>query len=745
MRRTTTILLLAVALGASGLAAGAGPARPLSLLEGRVAAVAADGTLVLEDGTRVTAGGRLEGPVEPGSVVRAVGRLGGDGLVPLRLEIEAPRSRSLPEAGPARIEGAVERRRRDRSLAWVAVVHGAMEMEVTGVVLSVDAVGFELRDEESGMSWRVGVTAATQWIGISGLDALAEGDRVRVRGSAEDHTITAESVELLGGDDGDGDGGGGGGDGGCCGGHEAHHESEGWVEALLPPDRFRLDDGRTYRVTAATVWDPAIGGYTGLQEGDFVEVRAGYRAGELVASEVRLEGERGGTHRESLTGAVASVSATGLVLEDGTAVAFGPRTEFEGDAERWSDLAPGWWVRVEAVRMMTSDRWLALEVLADDRTPPTVEGESFEPHRALVVLVEGASAQAVAGRHGATVAGSISGGVALLEWARELDDALLAELENDPDVVAVEPNYLFRDPESERKRYPIVDRSATTADFTGQPAVAVAGVTGVAVPASGSGIVVAVMDTGVDPLHPALRGRLGEPGLDVVDGDLEPWETRDGLDEDGDGDVDEAAGHGTFVASVVGLVAPGATIVPYRVLDDDGGGTAYGLALALADAIRRHVDVINLSLAYRTPSRAVDALLAEAERRGIVVVASAGNDGAPELPYPASDGHTLAVTALAADGSGLAAFANTGPSPILAAPGEDVFGALDGRQWGTSSGSSMAAPFVSGAAALLLELDPRLDPGVVRDVLVQTARAIADGGATDGALDVAAAVAVAAP
>jgi subtilisin family serine protease len=251
-----------------------------------------------------------------------------------------------------------------------------------------------------------------------------------------------------------------------------------------------------------------------------------------------------------------------------------------------------------------------------------------------------------------------------------------------------------------------------------------------------------VIDTGVDPLHPVLRRRLVHGGLDLVDGDLHPWEERDGIDDDGDGDIDEATGHGTFVASIVAIAAPGASILPYRVLDDDGGGTAYDLALALADAIQRRVDVINLSLVYRERSTVVDLLLERAAEHGIVVVTSAGNDGLDTIPFPASDGHTIAVAALGEDGLTLADFTNRSESVDVVAPGENVYGGLDQQEFGTSSGSSMAAPFASATAAILLSADPGLDPLLVRNALRQSGVPIQDGGWTGQVLDMAAAAAL---
>lgn len=236
-----------------------------------------------------------------------------------------------------------------------------------------------------------------------------------------------------------------------------------------------------------------------------------------------------------------------------------------------------------------------------------------------------------------------------------------------------------------------------------------------------------LLDTGLDPTHPELAGRVLAGGLDLVDGDLEPWETRDGLDQDGDGDVDEAAGHGTFVASIVALGAPSAALLPYRVLDDDGGGTAFDLAVSLADAIERRVDVVNLSLVYHRRSTAVDLLLERAAAAGVVVVASAGNDAATVLPFPASDRHVVAVTALAGAGAALTDFANRAPKAWLAAPGEEILGAVDGGGYGRWSGTSMASPFVTAVTALMLDADEHLDPTLLAEALRQGGAALTDG------------------
>jgi|GEM_PF-2409054 len=595
------------------------------------------------------------------------------------------------------------------------------ETRLRGAIVAFMPDGLEM--DSGGTVFEVVVTGQTELHNFGSLDELAIGDEIEARGTLAGLVLTATRLELL--------------EGGI------DFEFSGLLTMLLPPDRFVMDDGRIYTVDPSTFFDPALGGYSGLAVGQYLEVKArrGPSGSNLVV-EVEYEGDmQSGQGYRELDGVVLSIGATELQLEGGATATITPSTEFKGDADSWQDVVPGWWAEVyvllDDLGMLT-----ALEVRTDDRESATTGGQDFEPQQALVVPVPGASVDAIAARFGAQVVGRVGGLGALLWFPEELSDDLLAALTADPEVAAVEPNYHFQDPESVRRRYPTVDRTPTSEKLVGQPAVHQVKLPAAQQLADGGGVVVAVIDTGVDPLHPALRRKLLPGGLDLVDGDLSPWEERDQVDNDGDGDVDEAAGHGTFVASLVGLAAPAATILPYRVLDDEGAGTAYNLALAVADAIERRVDVINLSLVYRERSSAVDLLLERAGELGIVVVASAGNDASTVVPFPASDSNVLAVAAIGEDGLSLAPFTNRSHLVHLAAPGETVYGALDEQSFGTWSGSSMAAPFVAGTAALLLSADPGLDPLLVRNALEQSGVAVTDGDWTGTMLDAYAALAL---
>jgi len=501
--------------------------------------------------------------------------------------------------------------------------------------------------------------------------------------------------------------------------HELRFTRHGRVQQLSPPDAVVLDDGRRYVLDRHTILVGGIRSWRDIEVGAFVRiVAARVPGGGYVARLVADMGEaaQGAGYRQ-VEGEVRAVGERLLWIEGGPVVGLTPETRYQGDADRRQDLLPGWRVRVNAFETRTGDL-LALVIRADDRADRTIEGHEFVPHEALLVTVPGTDSAGLARELGAAVISEIPEVAVLMRWQEDLTDDLLERVADHPAVVAVEPNFTFRDPETVRRRYPIVDLRPSGDDYLHQAATSVINLDAASHSSSGDSVVVAVLDTGVDPSHHVLRNHLLDGGLDLVDGDSEPWDEPDWSDNDDDGDIDEALGHGTFVASMVALVAPRASILPYRVLDSDGGGTAFNVAVALADAIARDVDVVNLSFTYRERSEVVDTLLEKAANLNVVVVAAAGNDETDVLPFPASDGNVIAVTALATSGEALAAFANRSDAVILCAPGEELYGALDSGQLGTWGGTSFSAPLVAGVAALLRATDPEPDPELVEQAML---------------------------
>ncbi|WP_406367454.1 type VII secretion-associated serine protease mycosin [Streptomyces sp. NBC_01546] len=273
----------------------------------------------------------------------------------------------------------------------------------------------------------------------------------------------------------------------------------------------------------------------------------------------------------------------------------------------------------------------------------------------------------------------------------------------------------------------------------------------------GDGVTVAVLDTGVDDSHPDLAGRVLE-GHDLI-----------GM---GAGRGDRAwARHGTAMASIIaghghgsgqGVlgIAPQAKILPIRVILEEGDpGRAQARDSkggALADGIRwaadHGADVINLSLGDDSDSAHHEAGEDEAVQyaltKGVVVVASAGNGGesGDRVSYPAAYPGVIAVTAVDRRGN-KAKFSTRNWYATVSAPGVDVVIADPDRSYYEGWGTSAAAAFVSGAAALVKAAHPDLSPAQIKKLLEDTASDSPAGGRDDarghGMVDPAAALQVA--
>ena len=252
--------------------------------------------------------------------------------------------------------------------------------------------------------------------------------------------------------------------------------------------------------------------------------------------------------------------------------------------------------------------------------------------------------------------------------------------------------------------------------------------------ASGHGMIVAVLDGGFNLDHPALQDRLMPYSWDTIDHDADAHDTGNGVDDNGDGVVDGAVGHGTFVAGMVLVAAPDARILPVRVRNDEGFGPNIAISEGIYWAVDQGAHVINLSLATGyNEMGGLGGALSYAMDRGVIVVAAAGNTGATFLSDMASTKKVLAVGAVDADDQ-IAPFSNYVTSNkagyrILFAPGVDLVGptgTTDGDEWGVWSGTSFSAGLVSGACALAKQLHGDWMHGRVLDHVEASVDSITD-------------------
>jgi type VII secretion-associated serine protease mycosin len=233
----------------------------------------------------------------------------------------------------------------------------------------------------------------------------------------------------------------------------------------------------------------------------------------------------------------------------------------------------------------------------------------------------------------------------------------------------------------------------------------------------GSGIVVAVVDTGVDLNHPDLAGRLVH-GTDIVN--------HDGTPQD---DV----GHGTMVAGIIAAdrnnhrgiagIAPLAKVMPVKVLGKNGVGDDGDIATGITWATDHGANVINLSLGGPLDDDALRAAVAYAISHNVVVVAAAGNDGAETVEYPAAYPDVIAVSATGHTGA-LTSFSSWGSRIDIAAPGLDITSTALGtsEKYDVESGTSFSSPIVAGVAALVRARYPAYTNAQVRARLLATAR-----------------------
>lgn len=218
----------------------------------------------------------------------------------------------------------------------------------------------------------------------------------------------------------------------------------------------------------------------------------------------------------------------------------------------------------------------------------------------------------------------------------------------------------------------------------------------------GGGMIVAVIDTGIDLAHPAFAGRLvaRDQTWDFVDNDAIPQE----IYVDGSS---KGYGHGTSVAGIVAQVAPNVKIMPLRALGPSGAGDTDAVINAIGWAVNHGADVINLSLGTKYLA-SLDSEINWATWKGVMVVASAGNSGDTNVTFPASSSEyqnswgDLTIGVGSTNLNDVKSSFSTYGNVEMTAIGENVFTPAPGNRVAKWSGTSMASPMVAGGLALAL-------------------------------------------
>jgi len=388
-------------------------------------------------------------------------------------------------------------------------------------------------------------------------------------------------------------------------------------------------------------------------------------------------------------------------------------------------------------------RFVLLSVLivytAVVRASSSTNGDYF-----IVTLKDGESISRANGNYGTQTVRRIAGKNIFLVQAGSESDKTLKKMKKDKGVVTVERNERISLTSAKLGNYTayLLDNlgsytaylldGATRKNFYGtqvlwsyvdQPALKLIQVDQARTTTTGAGALVAYIDTGVDTEHPALKPWL-EPGVDLLRGEsvselnglsnytaylLDQYtafllDHRFSLSLSG---IETQAfppffGHGTLVAGVIHVVAPGARIAPIKAFDASGNTTMFTVIEAVYRAADLGADVLNMSFSTPDDSETFATAIAFARSTGMAIIASAGNDSRDvEGLYPAAYPGVYAVAATDfADR--IAPFSNYGKSVSVTAPGAFVISTVPGGRYAATWGTSFSAPLVGGAVSLLV-------------------------------------------
>jgi subtilisin family serine protease len=403
-----------------------------------------------------------------------------------------------------------------------------------------------------------------------------------------------------------------------------------------------------------------------------------------------------------------------------------------------------------------------------------------------------ASVDAVAAKYGLTIVDELSaeGGVYLVTAPASIPpQQLLVQVAADPTVTSFELNATMEASEVEPLSKVQVNLGAIQSELSDTSTVAFAGATvrniyvnqpasslirlGLMTPSASSTPIVAIIDTGVDPSHPALAGTLvqgydftlSQAGIPDELNDLSatsstalsqsasvpPSQKVDVLLQqstvvildqstvvilDGSGTLPADFGHGTMVAGLVHLVAPSAQIMPLKAFKSDGSANLSDIIRAVYYAADHGANVISMSFDTETASPDLKKAIAYAQSKGAICVAAAGNEGDQELTYPAGFSGVIGVGSTTAT-DGRSVFSNYSvPSVFMAAPGEALITTYPGNNYAAAWGTSFSTALVTGTVALMYQTAGALALGTATDALEQGHPLPASLGLGDSRLDV---------
>jgi len=349
----------------------------------------------------------------------------------------------------------------------------------------------------------------------------------------------------------------------------------------------------------------------------------------------------------------------------------------------------------------------------------------------VVDVADGANIKAIANAYDGKVLDALTANTYLMDVKRLTPRYFVSG------VLSMEANIRMRYGRS--KGGVISVKAGTTPDwYFAQPALKLIGADEARLKSTGKGVIIADINSAVDYSHPSLRGHL-TAGYDFVlekasdltlnqssssfldqsdvafldqsdvafldQSDLAFLDQSDAafLDQSDAAFLDAtnpAHGHGTLVAGILAAVAPDAMIMPIRAFDDLGQSDDFTIAKAIRWAVDHGADVINMSFGTLKQSKVLHDAAEYANKNGVTMIASAGNDAKNEAQYPAAYDQVVSVAATNFWDM-KASFSNYGDSIDVSAPGVGIVAPYPGGYYAVVSGTSFAAPLAAGEAALL--------------------------------------------